>query len=870
MKNRLLLTLIAIAAVLGSCSKEEVVPEPKIPATTTVMGAGSVHSGSIIVKLNEESSPLTKSISTSLPELGITGVKPLFPENQRFAARHKKAGLDRWHIISFNPEVPVSKAYGEFSKMGIAEIIDFVPVISAAQTTSPFNDPYLGTQWHYYKEGSDYGINLKKAWEINTGNESVIVAVLDEGIDYKHDDLKDAMWKNEAEAKGRTGYDDDGNGYVDDIYGFNFVDAGTGNGNMIGTVYGGTHGTHVAGTVGAINNNGKFGAGIAGGNGTTKGVRLMSCQTIYGESGAYIGAAFVYAADNGAVISQNSWSLKNATETPAFIIEAIDYFNTNAGMDETGKQVGPMAGGVTIFAAGNEDATVGYPAMYDGVIAVSATGPSGAKASYSNYGNWVDIAAPGGDGGGANGVFSTLPDNQYGGLQGTSMACPHVSGAAALIVSEYGGPGFTNTALKDRLLGSANEVLLYGVNAKYKDNKQLGAGLLDAYAALLPNKAPAPVDESKITNSVSSNAITINWKATSDGTNPAYGYRIYYYLEDLDAAAVLEKYGKGEIPSEYVSGEKYKEGETVSHTFKADFNKEYRIRIQALNVFGDGSELSDAIKVRTLDNKAPEFKPAGDVVLTLKAFEKRSLEFTVSDPDGHSLAPVTFTAGSAAATYEKTVSGITVAFDASKVEAGTYKAVLTATDEYGASSSINFEYTVLPNTPPAAIKSFNNLALGKGESAKFDLSTYFTDADGEKLKYSITSSDASIADYGLVDNTFTLSGRSFGESTITVTATDAKNEKVSSSFIVLVRDSNIPADIYPTQIRDNLYVRAGTDGSYTVIVTNAQGGEVFTNESVAAGPFNPYRIDASKWDAGVYSVTFKGNGSEYKTTVVKL
>lgn len=869
MKYRLLFASIAAAFLFASCSKEEVHLQPKPPVTTALMGVGSVYNGTVIVKMNEGEGPLTKSISNSLPDLGISNIKPLFPHNGKYAARHKKAGLDRWHIVSFNPEVSVAKVHSELSKIGSIEKVDYFPVIKSAQTSTPFNDPYLSYQWHYYKEGSDIGINLKKAWEITTGSEDVIVAVIDGGIDYRHDDLKDAMWKNESEASGNTGLDDDNNGYVDDIYGYNFIDAGTGNGNMIGAIYADSHGTHVAGTVGAINNNNKFGAGVAGGNGTTKGVRLMSCQTVDENRGAYISLAFVYAADNGAVISQNSWGLIDVYETPLHIIEAIDYFNQYAGMDANGEnQIGPMAGGVTIFAAGNENSTVSYPGMEENLIAVAATGPNGIKASYSNYGEWVDIAAPGGDGGGDGGVFSTFPDNEFAGIQGTSMACPHVSGVAALIVSKYGGPGFTNEHLKERLLSSVDVEKLYSVNATYREGEKLGAGALDAFAALMPANVPDAVKTFEA--SAKSNFITVKWKTTSTQGFPTAGYRIFWHTTDLSN---FDPYDNGYVNSIYIPGNGVEEGTELTHTFKTPvFEQNIYIRILAVNTFGSRAPLSEQVIVRTQANNAPVFTPGEPLEISLKSFEKREYEFTVSDPDGHNIGHFNFNGGSDAATHTFTFAGgkITVGIDASKATPGTYDAVLKATDEYNLSSELVITYTILPNTPPSVVKDLENMVFGKGESVTIDLTQYFTDADGEKLKYTIESSESVVTDYGIIDNTLTLSGRSFGTSEITITAMDAQKEKASMSFSVLVRDKNVPADIYPNPVRDHVYVRAGADGTYEISIIGANGGAIYSNPSISTGPFNPFKIDATGWGAGSYTVVLKSGGNEYKTNIVKL
>ena len=212
----------------------------------------------------------------------------------------------------------------------------------------------------------------------------------------------------------------------------------------------GGHGTHVAGTVAARNNNGKGVAGIAGGDGSAdSGVRLLSCQIFRNkDEQGDAAAAIKYAADNGAVICQNSWgysSTAGVTSMPQLLKEAVDYFIKMAGCDANGNQRpdSPMKGGVVMFAAGNENKEFSaYPACYAPTVSVAAMAWDFSKASYSNYAKWVTITAPGGDQdrfGTEAGVLSTVPKKKvasgYAYFQGTSMACPHVSGIAALIAS---------------------------------------------------------------------------------------------------------------------------------------------------------------------------------------------------------------------------------------------------------------------------------------------------------------------------------------------------------------------------------------------------------------------------------------------------
>ena len=179
------------------------------------------------------------------------------------------------------------------------------------------------------------------------------------------------------------------------------------------------------------------------------------------------------------MILQNSWTLGKEGQESASILEAIRYFIAEAGSDPHGNPLPqtPMKGGIAIFAAGNDNSSGNwYPACYDEVIAVASVNHNGKRATYSNYGAWVDIAAPGGETSPAiaGGIYSTLPDNKYGYLQGTSMACPHVSGIAALALSRYGSPSYTPDQLRNRLLAGVEPL------PDDPDAVPLGTGLIKA------------------------------------------------------------------------------------------------------------------------------------------------------------------------------------------------------------------------------------------------------------------------------------------------------------------------------------------------------------------------------------------------------
>ena len=345
---------------------------------------------------------------------------------------------------------------------------------AAGDTGYPFNDELLPMQWHLINRGNLFGeksivdadVQCEEAWKSSTGDQSIIVAVLDEGVMVEHPDLKNNMWVNEGEVY-RSKQDNDGNGYKGDVYGYNFVfDTGVISWDDVSDT---GHGTHVAGVIAAQNNNGIGISSIAGGNADIPGVKIMSCQIFSGNTVSNSLAtvrAIKYAADNGAVILQCSWGYVSGSANsyewgaPGFKDEeewatnaplekdALDYFLHNAGSPN-----GPIEGGLAIFAGGNESAPqAGFPGAAEECISVSATAADYTPAVYTNYGPGTTIAAPGGDQdyyyeyfddnhkrGEIGCILSTLPyaisETGYGYMEGTSMACPHVSGVAALGLS---------------------------------------------------------------------------------------------------------------------------------------------------------------------------------------------------------------------------------------------------------------------------------------------------------------------------------------------------------------------------------------------------------------------------------------------------
>ena len=432
-------------------------------------------------------------------------IERVFPVDSRSEAKTREEGLHLWYVVRFSDKYSVEKVAADLSKLGEVSRVEYNRTLKRASDKKArpvgaeqlnkiltkaadgvFNDTYLGYQWSLINDGSlntpelekakfipGADVAVKQAWELTTGDPSIIVAVLDEGVDVHHEDLQASMWVNEGEVWG-SHEDGDGNGYAGDIHGYNFVeDHGV---IAVGSLYDTGHGSHVAGVIAATNNNGKGISSIAGGNGTLPGVKIMSCQIF---SGMYAGTvleevrAIKYAADNGAVVLQCSWGYISGAANPyewtpqysnddewlAYNVlekKALDYFVHNAGSPD-----GVINGGIVVFAGGNEAAAAAsYPGAYGDYVAVAATAGDYTPAVYTNYGPGTTISAPGGDqdyyyepeyrypafsGDGTLGygdigcILSTVPTtvspSGYAYMEGTSMACPHVSGVVALGLS---------------------------------------------------------------------------------------------------------------------------------------------------------------------------------------------------------------------------------------------------------------------------------------------------------------------------------------------------------------------------------------------------------------------------------------------------
>ena len=627
--------------------------------SSNVFAETAPRSGIIRVKLQPEVAarvgvkPILKgrhnALVTGVPalDLAVQKVKgykmtPLFPYAAKFAEQRAEFGLDRWFEISFDENVDTRDARRILkSTAGVQIAESIVPMtlqegngkfrvlkagegVTAPKAKLPTNDPRLGMQWHYNNDGSVDGsvagadINLFEAWKITKGTPNVVVAIIDGGIDVNHVDLAQNLKINEAEKNGIPGKDDDGNGYVDDIYGYNFV-------TNTPEIYPHHHGTHVAGTVAAVNNNGIGVAGVAGGDGSKdSGIRMISCQIFDSretQHEADFAKALVYAAENGATIAQCSWGWNDANYYEQAVLDAIDYFQAKA-KNET------MVGGLCIFATGNMgEEGLFYPAAYPNVLSVAAMACDLTPAPYSNYGDWVSVVAPGGTMGlnEYQGVLSTLPGDSYGFSEGTSMATPHVSGIAALILSKYGKPDFPASTLRQQLESSVNDFYTKNPEATGK----FGTGYVDAAKALVMGDGTAPEAVKDLAVYPAQDNATIEWTIPAAQDNNVSHHIIYYSDKAFTAETDLSTLKSALVDTKFAhSGEKFTyELQGLSPTTT------YYFAIKAVNRWGDASSLSAVISATT--NRGPKMK-LDKTSVNLKVTAENpvaSAEFSISNTD---------------------------------------------------------------------------------------------------------------------------------------------------------------------------------------------------------------------------------------------
>lgn len=454
--------------------------------------------GKIVVRFNKEISPV---IPLKIAGIIQTGLGPVDILCQRFkvhtirrlfpAPKYPTPDLTRYYVVKFNESKNLDELVDAFSK--IPYFIEKAEKVGVHKFSGNPYDPLYNDQWHL-NQSNDCDIDAPEAWNIQVGSDNVILAIPDSGVQYTHPDLNDNVWINWEEYNGQTNYDDDGNGYIDDIYGWNWDQD---NNNPMDT-YG--HGTHCAGIAAAETNNDRGVAGIAGGwYPGQKGCQIMCLRIGFEDFDMDNAAAsFQYATDMGATAINCSWK----SWYSEYFKDAIDYALYHDVL--------------IVAAAGNDngiycsDHNNFYLSMCPGVLVVAATDQNDERAIFwggqaSNYGPCIDVSAPG------KSILSTCIGSGYCLKSGTSMAAPVVVGLAGLLKSEYSDWG--RVIIRDAIVQSADPIDV---------EEDMGSGRVNAYKALRQGILPAPASNLNGTPT-SWYTIDLTWQDNSDNEN---GFKI--------------------------------------------------------------------------------------------------------------------------------------------------------------------------------------------------------------------------------------------------------------------------------------------------------------------------------------------------------
>ena len=479
----------------------------------------------------------------------------------------KSSAIDRWRHIKLNPGSDIDDVRTRLLKNPNVELVEYNYTLSAHLLP---NDPDFTQLWGLHNIGQTGGltgadIDAPEAWDVTTGNSNVVVAVIDTGVDYTHEDLAANMWVNAGEIAG-NGIDDDGNGYIDDVYGYDFFNNDADPMDDVG------HGTHVSGTIAGVANNG---IGITG---VSWNARIMALKFLSYEGGLDSGAvsAILYATDMGATIMNNSWG---------------GYFYSQIVKDAIADA--EASGVLFVASAGNDhsdnDRSPVYPASYDlpNIITVAATDHNDLKADFSNYGaTTVDLGAPGVS------IYSTVPNAGYALKEGTSMAAPHVSGAAALLLSRY--PLLNYTQIKSRLMLNVDQVS--GMPGLTVSN-----GRLNIFRAIEDDTiSPATINDLAV-NTIEKFSVTLNWTASGDDNNNGtpHHYDLRYSNTPIDALNFDTASTVDEVFANGPAG--------TLESFKVTNLKpgtEYYFAIKAVDNVGNSSSLSNILTVNTVPARA--------------------------------------------------------------------------------------------------------------------------------------------------------------------------------------------------------------------------------------------------------------------------
>ena len=445
------------------------------------------------------------------------------------------------------------------------------------------------------------------------------------------------------------------------------------------------------------------------------------------------------------------------------------------------------------------------------------------------------------------------------------MACPQVTGVAALIASYFGGPGFTAEMLKEKLLKGAN---VQKAPALAKIGPVVDAMGAFTYGGVIP---PQGVNEFTITPQ--SNNLNITWKVTEDEDDAkAYGYLVLVSEKAEDFQDFNPKAIPSSVRSVVCEVGTAQVGETLEATVSGlSFETNYYVSLISYDYQHNYSKLSPVKKGTTEANKAPIIQTDYSGDWKVLPFETLRVSFVVSDPDGHAFS-VSVNPGSEAFVFQELTNGYQVTIRGNGAPSGHYTAHIVATDEYGASTDFNISYVLEKNHAPVVIKQAGNVVMSSvGEKMVLNMTEYVTDEDGEKLSYQVEISNKQAIHASPEGESVIVTALSFGASDVIVTGSDAMGESVSVSFKVLVKNADTPIQAYPSQVKDYVYVSSAELNPVSVAVTivSSTGGKVYEG-TVQASAFEPASIDLSKCAPGVYSLSASYAENRFKQTIVKL
>jgi subtilisin family serine protease len=560
-----LLCLLATLLAAGASPAANAVVVDGEPAPAALARGNRILPDELLVKFRSGASGAqVQALGTAHGASAVHKFRP--------SPRARQEPIDQWRRVEFGPGTDLARTRAALLRDPLVEHVEYNYEVRVQRTP---NDPSFSALWGLHNTGQNGGtvgadIDAPEAWDQDTGVGTVVVAVIDTGVAYNHPDLAANMWVNPGEIP-NNGIDDDGNGYIDDVHGYDFV-------HSDGDPYDDHgHGTHVSGTIAAVGNNG------IGVTGVTWSARIMALKFLdAGGGGSTANAirAVLYAADMGAKVLSNSWGGGGFSQA---LLDAI--------------RTADAAGALFVSAAGNSntdnDATPNYPSNYEvaNIIAVAATDQNDAKAAFSSFGaNTVDLGAPGVS------IYSTVPTSGhpccsdpagYHLLSGTSMAAPHVSGAAALLFSRF--PGITHYQVRDRLLANTERIAALATST-------LTGGRLNVSRAMARDDVPpAPVLDLAAAT-VRTRTVGLSWSAPGDDGNAgtAWVYDVRYSLAPIDERNFNQATAVRGAPKPSSPGTRESFGVTGLKPDTA-----YFFALRARDDVGNASPLSNVVSVRT-------------------------------------------------------------------------------------------------------------------------------------------------------------------------------------------------------------------------------------------------------------------------------